>query len=64
MAVKVNINDLRIINGDLVGDLEYFPYGIYLIDYIFGEGDVVEQNSIETWIYMDENKLFDVADVC
>jgi hypothetical protein len=63
MTFRVSISDLRIQNGVLMGDLEYFMYGLYVPNYVFDEEDVVEQDSVEAWIDMDENKLYDISNV-
>lgn len=63
MIVRVSVSDLRIINSKLIGDLEYYPYGIYILDYEFDEGDIVEQDEIEAWIDMDEDKLLEIGNV-
>lgn len=61
--IRVTVTDVRIENAKLIGDLSCFEYGIYIVDYEFEEGDVVEQDEIESWIYMDENKLWDIGNV-
>lgn len=63
MYIRVNISDLRVVNAKLIGDLESFEYGIYIVEYEFDAGDVVEQNEFGAWIIMDENKLFDIGNV-
>jgi len=60
MIIRVNISDLRIQNARLIGDLEYFPYGVYITDYEFDDEDVVEQDEVEAWIFMDEDKLLEI----
>jgi len=60
MVIRVNISDIKIRKAKLIGDLEYTPYGIYILDYEFGDGDVVEQDGDEIWIEMDEDKLFEL----
>jgi hypothetical protein len=63
MKIRVTVSDIKIVNARLIGDLSYLEYGIYVVDYEFTDGDVVEEDEIEAWIYMDEDKLFDIGNV-
>lgn len=61
MILNVNIRDFRIEGKDMMGDLEYIPYHIFVDDYKFQPGDVIVDDGNECYIEMDDDKLFDIA---
>lgn len=60
-VLRLDVNNLRVINDKLVGDLSYIPLWLYLDNYYFRDGDTIVDDGSGVYIEMAEDRFFDLA---
>lgn len=59
--LRIDVSNVRIVGKNLIGDLEYLPYHMFVDDYIFRDGDVLVDTGKECYIDMVEDKYWELA---
>ncbi len=59
--LRIDVSNVRIVGKNLIGNLEYLPYHMFVDDYIFGDGDVLVDTGKECYIDMVEDKYWELA---
>ena len=60
--LKVEVTNFRIVGKNMIGNLEYMPYHLFVDDYIFREGDMyVDTGDNYCYIEISDDYLFELA---
>jgi hypothetical protein len=59
--LRVEVSDIEVKGKLLIGDLFFDPWGIFIDDYVFRDGDTVVIDKNGAYIDMEEEYLIDLA---